>query len=64
MPCASRTTLKSTATKSFPRRRGEAAAILQAADGYKQSIVTKAQGDAARFNATYAAYLEGKDVTP
>ena len=49
--------------KIVPEARGEAAAILQAADGYKQSIVTKAQGDAARFDATYAAYLEGKDVT-
>lgn len=49
--------------KIVPEARGEAAAMLQAADGYKQSVVAKAAGEAGRFNAVYAAYVDGKDVT-
>ncbi len=47
----------------LPKARGQAIQMLQEAEGYKQSTVAKANGDADRFNAVYQAYLSGKDVT-
>lgn len=47
----------------LPRARGEAIKMVQEAEAYKEATVAKANGDAERFNATYEAYLTGKDVT-
>lgn len=47
----------------LPKARGEAIKIIQEAQGYKQSQIAKATGDADRFKAIYSAYLGGKDVT-
>jgi membrane protease subunit HflK len=47
----------------IPRARGAAIQMVQQAQGYKQSQVAKATGDAERFNSVYEAYLGGKDVT-
>ena len=37
----------------IPRARGEAAQILQVAEGYKKQVVAKAEGEASRFLAIY-----------
>lgn len=47
----------------LPRARGEATKMLQEAEAYKASIIAKAEGDAGRFDAIYAAYVNGKEVT-
>lgn len=47
----------------LPKARGAAIQMIQEAEGYKESNVAKATGDADRFNAVYRAYLGGKDVT-
>ncbi|MCC6598031.1 MAG: FtsH protease activity modulator HflK [Alphaproteobacteria bacterium] len=47
----------------LPKARGLAIQMTQEAEGYKQSVVAEASGDAARFDAVYEAYLSGKDVT-
>ncbi len=47
----------------LPIARGEAAKLLQDAEGYKQSKIAQATGDAERFRSIYKAYLSGKDVT-
>ncbi|MCB9983898.1 MAG: FtsH protease activity modulator HflK [Rhodospirillales bacterium] len=49
--------------KIIPDARGKAYQMKQEAEGYKQSTVARATGDADRFNAVYEAYLSGKDVT-
>lgn len=49
--------------KIIPDARGKAYQMIQEAEAYKQSVVTRANGDAGRFNAMYEAYLSGKDVT-
>lgn len=49
--------------KILPVARGEAAKLLQDAEGYKQSKIAQATGDAERFRAVYRSYLSGKDVT-
>ncbi len=47
----------------LPIARGEAAKLLQKAEGYKQSKIAQATGDADRFQSVYKAYQSGKDVT-
>lgn len=47
----------------LPKARGKAIQMLQEAEGYKQSQIAKATGDAQRFEDVYNAYLTGKDVT-
>lgn len=47
----------------LPKARGQAIQMLQEAEGYKDSNIAKAKGDADRFNAVYQAYLSGEDVT-
>jgi membrane protease subunit HflK len=47
----------------LPKARGRAIQMIQEAQGYKQSAVARANGDADRFNSVYEAYLGGKDVT-
>lgn len=46
-----------------PKARGEAIKITQAAEAYKQSVIARATGDADRFNAIYAEYVGGREVT-
>ncbi|MBN8520811.1 MAG: FtsH protease activity modulator HflK [Alphaproteobacteria bacterium] len=47
----------------LPKARGQAIQMVQEAEGYKQSTISKSQGDAERFNSIYQAYLNGEDVT-
>ncbi|MCF8496120.1 MAG: FtsH protease activity modulator HflK [Alphaproteobacteria bacterium] len=47
----------------LPKARGSAIQMTQEAEGYRQSVIARAKGDAERFNAVYAAYLTGQDVT-
>lgn len=47
----------------LPKARGQAIKMQQDAQGYKQSVMARATGDADRFNAVYAAYKTGEDVT-
>jgi membrane protease subunit HflK len=47
----------------LPRARGEAAKLLQEAEGYKQEIISTAEGDTKRFNAVLAQYQNAKQVT-
>jgi membrane protease subunit HflK len=47
----------------IPKARGQAIQMVQQAQGYKQSQIARAAGDAERFDAVYEAYLSGKDVT-
>ncbi|MCH9050932.1 MAG: hypothetical protein IIA72_07610, partial [Proteobacteria bacterium] len=42
---------------------GEAAKVVQAAEGYKREIVARAEGDAKRFTSVYNEYKVAKDVT-
>jgi membrane protease subunit HflK len=46
-----------------PRARGDAAAIVFAAQGEKQAAIASANGQAQRFLSVYAAYAVAKDVT-
>lgn len=46
-----------------PKARGEAIKMIQEAEAYKESQIAKAKGDADRFNAIYAEYVNGKEVT-
>ncbi len=47
----------------IPKARGEAAKILEAAEGYKQETISKASGDTQRFLAVYTQYLNQKIIT-
>mgnify|MGYP003392019233 CR=1 FL=1 len=49
--------------KIIPEARGLAIQMGQEAQAYKQSTISKANGDADRFNSIYQSYLGGKDVT-
>jgi membrane protease subunit HflK len=49
--------------KLIPQAEGEAAKALQAAAGYKVSVVERAIGEASRFKAVYTEYSKAKDVT-
>ncbi len=54
---------ESYANDIVPRARGQAAAIIQAAEGYQQKVIAQAAGDAARFDKVYRAYAVAKTVT-
>lgn len=54
---------QSYANDIVPRARGEASAILAAAEGEKLANIANAQGAAKRFETIYAAYALAKDVT-
>jgi membrane protease subunit HflK len=43
--------------------RGEAAATLEAAEGYRAQVVNQAEGEASRFSAVLTEYLKAPDVT-
>ncbi len=49
--------------KAVPRTRGEAEKTIREAEGYMMQRVNEAQGDAAKFLATWEAYQAAKDVT-
>jgi membrane protease subunit HflK len=43
--------------------QGDAARVVQEAEAYRQQVVRKAEGDAARFLSVYDAYKVAQDVT-
>jgi len=47
----------------IPVARGEAQAMIEAAQADKESRILSATGDVAQFNAIYAEYLKNKDIT-
>jgi membrane protease subunit HflK len=47
----------------LPQARGEAARIVQDAEGYRQQAVVIATGDAQRFNTVYQEYRKAPEVT-
>jgi membrane protease subunit HflK len=49
--------------KAIPAARGEAQRTIKGAEGYAEQRVNRALGDAARFSALYAEYVQAKDVT-
>ena len=49
--------------KVIPKARGEAQQTIQEAEGYATDRVNRAKGDAARFEALYAAYRRAPEVT-
>lgn len=51
------------ANRVVPVARGQAAAILQQADGYRLQTVAEATGQASRFDQIYAQYKNAPDVT-
>jgi membrane protease subunit HflK len=46
-----------------PRAKGAAARLLQEADGYKQSMIANAEGDASRFKQILVEYEKAPGVT-
>ena len=46
-----------------PKARGVAARLIEEANGYKQSIISTAQGDASRFRQVLAEYEKAPQVT-
>lgn len=46
-----------------PEARGQAAKMLQEAEAYKERVIAEAEGEASRFEAILAEYLNAKDVT-
>tara|TARA_R110000868_G_scaffold11516_2_gene56295 strand:- start:32427 stop:33590 length:1164 start_codon:yes stop_codon:yes gene_type:complete len=47
----------------IPEARGSAAQMTQEAEGYRDSRIAEAQGEADRFNAIYAEYARAPQVT-
>lgn len=47
----------------LPKARGEAQALIEAAEAEKRSRILNAQGDVAKFNAIYAEYAKNPPVT-
>lgn len=47
----------------LPKARGEAQALIEQAEAEKKARILNAQGDVAKFNAIYDAYLANPDVT-
>jgi len=47
----------------IPKAKGVAARLIEEANGYKQSIVSTAQGDASRFRQVLAEYEKAPQVT-
>ena len=47
----------------LPRARGDANAMLQQAEGYKQRVINEAQGDTSRFISVLDEYSKAPDVT-
>lgn len=51
------------ANQQIPIARGEVERIILDAQAYKQEVVSRSQGDSARFLAVYEEYRKAKDVT-
>ncbi|MFA7370511.1 MAG: FtsH protease activity modulator HflK [Sphaerochaetaceae bacterium] len=49
--------------REIPKAQGEAAQIIQVAEGYAAERVNNAQGDVERFNSVLEAYALSKDIT-
>ena len=47
----------------LPRARGEANAMLERAEGYKQRVINEALGDASRFSSVFEEYSKAPEVT-
>jgi len=47
----------------IPRARGGAARLLEESEGYKQRIISAAEGDASRFEQVLVEYAKAPDVT-
>ena len=47
----------------MPKARGEAEALIQEAEAYKRAVISKAEGETARFNKLYDEYKLNKDIT-
>ena len=47
----------------IPVAQGQVEKLVKEAEAYKQAVVSKSSGDAARFNSVYNAYVLAKDVT-
>ncbi len=51
------------ANTKVPEARGQAAAVVQAAEGYRTQTVAQAKGEASRFDQVYAQYKNAPAVT-
>ena len=51
------------ANRVVPEARGDAARVIQAAEGYRERVVFDAQGQAARFINIYDEYAKAPEVT-
>ncbi len=47
----------------IPRARGGAARLLEESEGYKQRVISAAEGDASRFEQVLVEYAKAPDVT-
>jgi len=51
------------ANQKLAGARGEAAQLVQEAEGYRAKVVNLAEGEASRFDSIYAEYVKAPDVT-
>lgn len=51
------------ANRVLASARGEAAAMIERAEGYRAEAVNTAEGEAARFNSVYDEYVKAPEVT-
>lgn len=51
------------ANNILPRAKGDAARLLEEANGHKQKVVATAKGDAARFSSVVAEYEKAPQIT-
>ncbi|MDT8439488.1 MAG: FtsH protease activity modulator HflK [Wenzhouxiangellaceae bacterium] len=51
------------ANQVVPEARGQAARVREAAIGYRDSLIARADGESDRFNALYAEYANAPEVT-
>jgi membrane protease subunit HflK len=47
----------------IPKARGEAAKVTQEAEGYKQAIISEAEGQSKRFDSILTEYTRNKNIT-
>ena len=47
----------------LPKARGQAQQMILEAEGYKQEVTARAQGEASRFSAVYKEFAQAKDIT-
>ncbi|WBU58149.1 FtsH protease activity modulator HflK [Paracoccus sediminicola] len=51
------------ANEVLAKARGDAAAAIERAEGYRAEAINNAQGESARFNSVYAEYAKAPEVT-